>query len=301
MEKNDLSGVVVVNKHGGVTSHRIISILRRKYNTRKVGHTGTLDPMATGVLPVLIGRAVKACDFVMAEKKEYTAEMQLGITTDTEDTTGTVLSRSDALPTDAEVLAAARGFVGEILQVPPMYSAIKKDGQKLLDLAREGIDVAREARAVTIERLDVTPLGGGKYRLLVTCSKGTYIRTLCADIGRALGCGAAMSALCRTATGPFTLENAKTIDELDAMTDEELAALVLPVEKLFDSYPAVHLPPFFARLARSGAEIYQKKIRTSYPVGTHLALYDGELFFGVGEVRTYEEETAIKTIKLFVL
>ena len=150
-ESNDaVSGVIVINKHEGVTSYRIVQILRKLYSTRKVGHTGTLDPMATGVLPVLVGRAVKAADFIVAEDKEYIAEMTLGVTTDTEDITGEVLTESPDIPEEESVLEACKSFVGDILQIPPMYSAIKIDGQKLVDMAREGIVVERKPRPVSI-------------------------------------------------------------------------------------------------------------------------------------------------------
>ena len=182
---DELNGVIIVNKHKGVTSHDIVFKMRKLFNTKKVGHTGTLDPMAEGVLPILIGRAAKAAEYLTAEDKGYTAEIQLGITTDTEDTSGKILTKCDTLPTKTEFLEACNAFVGDIKQVPPMYSALKVGGKKLCDLAREGIEIEREARQIHINSIipEEVDEKSGIYRLFVDCSKGTYIRTLCADIG----------------------------------------------------------------------------------------------------------------------
>ncbi|MBR2848074.1 MAG: tRNA pseudouridine(55) synthase TruB [Clostridia bacterium] len=300
-----VSGILIVNKHAGVTSADIVNRLRRLYGTRQVGHTGTLDPMATGVLPVLIGRAVKAADFIVSENKRYTAEMRLGITTDTEDTTGTVLTTSEELPGQAEVLDAAARFVGDILQIPPMYSALKVNGKKLVDLAREGITIEREARPIRIESLAAVRLSDNLYRLDVRCSKGTYIRTLCADIGASLGCGAAMASLIRTESGPFSLEDAITVAQLEEMTSEERAACIIPLDRFFADCPSVHLSDFYARLAHNGCEVYQKKIGTTLPDGALVRLYrsisEGDEFFALGRVMKYADGSAVKPVKLFVL
>lgn len=294
-------GVLVVNKHEGVTSHRIISAIRKLYDTARVGHTGTLDPLATGVLPILIGRAAKASDYLMAEDKRYTAEMKLGLTTDTEDITGTVLTQCDILPSEGAVQAVCREFVGKIFQVPPMYSAIKVDGRKLVDIAREGGEVERKAREVEIYRLDCEKISDDTYRLDVACSKGTYIRTLCKDIGEKLGCGAVMSALVRTQTGVFTLEQAVTIAELEQMSFEERLTLPKPVESLFTDIPAININEFYAKLIRGGTELYQKKLHTDYPVGQLLRLRCKGEFIALGRVTEYETGTAVKPEKLFVL
>ena len=295
------TGVLVVNKPQGVTSHDVVSFVRRAYGTRQVGHTGTLDPMATGVLPVLLGRAVKASEFVMAEEKEYIAELTLGVTTDTEDTTGNILSTCGDIPGEQAVAEACASFVGEILQTPPMYSALKVGGKKLYDLAREGVTVEREPRRITVGSIEPERISERVYRLRIVCSKGTYVRTLCADVGRRLGCGGAMSALCRTRTGRFTLDGAVTLDELEAMTPEERSALPLPTETLFEDLPAIELEPFFARLAKNGCEIYLKKIGKSYEIGqTVRMLADGE-FFALGRVGEYPDGNAVKPVKLFTL
>jgi len=299
----EVSGILVLNKHEGVTSHHMISICRRLFNTTQVGHTGTLDPMATGVLPILIGRAVKASEYVMAGEKRYIAGMRLGMTTDTEDITGTVLTTEDAIPDTAEVLAACKAFTGKIMQVPPMYSAVKIGGHKLVDLAREGKEVDREPREVEIAALVCTPTENPRdYILDVTCSKGTYIRTLCADIGAALGCGAVMSSLIRERSGGYTLDQAYTISMLEQMSYEERLTLPKPVETLFTDLPEVHLADFHAKLIRGGTELYQKKIRTHLETpGQLVRLYHKDTFFALGKVDMIEEQFVIRPEKLFVL
>lgn len=295
------TGVLVVNKHEGVTSHRIVQILRRMYDTSRVGHTGTLDPMATGVLPILIGRAVKASDYLVSEEKEYIATLRLGVTTDTLDTTGEILTTSDDIPDEAAVLEAAKCFVGEIEQIPPMYSAIKIDGQKLVDLARAGETVERKPRQVEIKELEVEKLSHNEYKLRIVCSKGTYVRTLCADIGEKLGCGGAMSSLVRVRTGNFTLENAITVEELEKMTFEERLALPLPTVKLFENLNTISVNDFYAKLIRGGTELYQKKLGTDFEVGELIRImYNGE-FLALGRVCEYEKGTAVKPEKLFML
>ena len=295
------TGVLVINKHEGVTSHRIVQILRRLYDTPRVGHTGTLDPMATGVLPILLGRAVKASDYLVSEEKEYVATLRLGLTTDTLDTTGQVLSTSDMIPTEAQVREAAMNFLGEIEQIPPMYSAIKIDGQKLVDLARAGETVERKPRQVEIKELDIERLGETEYKLRIVCSKGTYVRTLCADIGDKLGCGGAMSSLVRVRTGNFSLEDAITVEELENMTFDERVALPLPTVKLFDELNCISVNDFYAKLIRGGTELYQKKLGTSFEDGELIRImYKGE-FLALGRVCQYEKGSAVKPEKLFIL
>ena len=299
----ELCGVILVNKHKGVTSHDIVFKIRRLYGTKKVGHTGTLDPLATGVLPVLIGRGAKAAEYLLSENKAYRAEITLGLTTDTEDITGNVLSKSDTLPSKNQFFEACKHFVGEIEQVPPMYSALKVDGKKLCDLAREGKIIEREKRKITIFKIEpqVIDEEKGIYSLYVECSKGTYIRTLCADIGAYLGCGAAMSELERVKSGDFDLKDAYTIEQLESMTEEQKKALVMPIERLFIEAPEVILSDFYSRLCHSGCEIYQSKIKTAYPVDTFIRISDKDGFFALGQVKSYENGLAIKALKLFKL
>ncbi len=294
-------GILLVDKPAGMTSHDVVFRVRRLFGTKKVGHTGTLDPMATGVLVVLLGRAAKASEYVSHDEKVYEATLRLGLTTDTEDTTGTVLSISDAIPARETVLDSLSAFRGDIFQIPPMYSALKVNGHKLCDLARAGVTVEREARPVTVSELEAIPADAPTdYRLHVRCSGGTYIRTLCADIGAALGCGGAMASLRRVEAGGFPIADCATLDELEVMTTEEKQARLLPTETLFSDIPAIKLPEFYYNLCRNGCEIYLAKIGIHYPVGTRVRLHapDGD-FFALGEVRAYESGEAVKAIKLF--
>ena len=296
-------GVICINKHEGVTSHTIVNMLRRLYNTKQVGHTGTLDPLATGVLPVMVGRAVKASEYLTAEDKGYVATMKLGLVTDSGDITGNVISQTDAIPTCEQVKKAVLGFIGDIKQTPPMYSALKVGGQKLVDLARKGIEVERESREIHISNISVECISEkeGEYELTVDCSKGTYIRTLCTDIGDTLGCGATMTSLLRTKSGNFTVENSYTVKQLEEMTIEERYNLLCPVEDLFADLKEIKLVPFFERLARSGLEVYVKKIgiKEQHPLGTRFRLCGENGFFALGELREYENGLAIKPIKQF--
>ena len=299
--QNSPCGVLIVNKHGGVTSHDIVGKVRRLYSTRAVGHTGTLDPLATGVLVVLIGRAAKAAEYLVSDRKEYRATIRLGIVTDTEDVTGEILSTSDAIPTPDEVERVCESFVGKSKQIPPMYSALKVGGRKLCDLAREGKVIEREARDIEIFSLACTSTDKpDEYVLDVKCSSGTYIRTLCADIGTALGCGGAMATLERREAGGFDISRAYSISELEEMSEEERLNCLLPTESLFSDLAEITLPAFYEKLARNGCEIYQKKIKTSFVLGERLRMISREgVFYALGEVKEYGDETAIKIIKLF--
>ena len=293
------SGIVILYKEEGMSSHTATSRLRRILGADKCGHTGTLDPLAEGVLPILVERGVKASEYVTSEDQHYRATLLLGITTDTEDITGEILTKCDTLPTEAEVFAAVESMVGDSYQTPPMYSAIKVGGKKLYDLAREGKTIEREARPITVFSIGCKRLSESEYTIDVHCSKGTYIRTLCADIGKKLGCGGVMKTLLRTECAGYTLEDAHTLSEIEEMTDEERASVIRPVEELFSKYRRVTLPPFFARLARCGVEIYLKKISLKAELSERVALYDERGFFALGEVRAFDEGNAIKPIKQF--
>ena len=293
------NGVIIINKEIGPTSQGVVNRVKRLLGASKAGHTGTLDPMATGVLPVLIERGVKASEFMLSSDKHYVATLLLGVTTDTEDVTGEILTESDNIPDEAEVLGAVSSFVGSYLQTPPMYSALKIGGKKLCDLARQGVTVEREPREVTIHSLNCERINDREYTLDVHCSKGTYIRTLCADIGARLGCGGTMKTLCRASASGFTLEDAHTLSQLENMTDSEREGCVFPVEYIFRQYDEVKLPAFYAKLAHSGLEIYLKKIGVDLPVGARVRLSDGDGFFALGQVREYEQGLAIKPIRQF--
>lgn len=292
------SGIVLLEKEAGMTSHTAVRRLARLFGVEKAGHTGTLDPMATGVLPVLIGRGVKASEYLTEGDKHYIATLRLGLTTDTEDITGTTLRVSDRLPDETEVFAALQAFRGEILQTPPMYSALKVGGHKLMDLARRGVTVEREPRPITVHRLTAEKLSESDYRLDVVCSKGTYIRTLCADIGAALGVGGVMASLCRAEAAGFPLSACHTLAAYEAMTEEERNAAVIPTEALFTCLPALYFPPFFAWLAENGQRVDEKKLGASYPEKTRLRLVDDAGFFAIGEITP---EGSVRVLKLFRL
>ncbi len=292
-------GVVIINKEENITSQGVVNRVKRLFGVKKAGHTGTLDPMATGVLPVLIGRGVKASEYMLSSSKHYIATLLLGVTTDTEDVTGETLTTSDRVPETEEVIAAAESFVGRYMQTPPMYSALKVGGKKLCDLAREGIEIEREPREIFIYSLGVERISEREYTLDVVCSGGTYIRTLCADIGKKLSVGGVMKTLCRAEASVFLLSEAHTISELEAMSEEEREALVIPVERVFMRYRAVRLSAFFEKLCRSGLEIYLSKIGFVAECGERLRIYGKDGFFALGEVREYEAGLAIKPIKQF--
>ena len=299
MEKKELSGLVIINKEEGITSQGVVNRVKRIFGVAKAGHTGTLDPMATGVLPVLIGRGVKASEFMLTSEKHYGATLLLGLTTDTEDVTGEVLTECEVTLGEEEVLSAIASFVGEIMQTPPMYSALKVGGKKLCDLARRGEVIEREARPVRIYSIKAERINEKEYYLDVVCSKGTYIRTLCADIGAKLGVGGTMKTLKRLTASGYGIDVARTLGELEAMSDAEREAIIYPVEDVFKKYEAVRLADFFARLARAGQEIYLHKIKKELPLGSVVRLCDSEGFFAVGEVKEFEGGLAIKPIRQF--
>lgn len=293
------NGLIILNKEEGITSQGAVNRVKRLLGVDKAGHTGTLDPLATGVLPILVGRAVKASEFMLTADKHYKATLLLGIETDTEDVTGVTLSESEKIPSEKEVQRAVENMQGESMQIPPMYSAIKVGGKKLCDLAREGKMAERAPRPITVHEIKANKICDREYELIVKCSKGTYIRTLCADIGRALGCGGTMKTLKRLTASGFSIEEAHTLSEIEKMSESERDALIIPTEKIFEDKRALTLPPFFARLARCGVEIYLKKIGLSLPVGEIVRLCDEGGFFAVGEVREFEAGTAIKPIRQF--
>ena len=298
---NEPCGVLTVDKPTDMTSHDAVNIVRKLYNTKKVGHTGTLDPDATGVLVILIGRAAKACEYVTADNKEYKAGLKLGITTDTADIGGKITAENDNIPNRETVEKAIASFVGKGKQTPPMYSALKVDGKKLVNLARKGITVERQERDIEIFSIKTEYLTNSDYQIELSCTKGTYVRTLCEDIGKKLGCGGCMSSLRRLRSGKFTLENSYTIEELKEKSEEELRKILLPIQALFSDLPKVELNDFFASLCHSGQRIYQKKIGTHFAPGERVAFYDKNGFFALGEAQQYENEPVIKPIKQFVV
>ncbi len=232
------NGILIIDKPAGWTSMDVCAKLRGILKEKRIGHGGTLDPMATGVLPVFVGQATRAVEFAERGKKEYVAGLRLGLSTDTQDITGTVVSQAPVTAGHAEVTDMLSRFSGDLEQIPPMYSAVKINGQKLYDLARKGKEVARKPRPITIYELELLEqTGPADYLLRCVCSKGTYIRTLCHDIGAALGCGGTLSSLRRTMAAGFTLEQAATLEQVQ----EQGQSLLLPTDLYFSGYPAYHL------------------------------------------------------------
>ena len=266
-----MNGLLLLDKEEGWTSQDCVAKLRGVLGERRVGHAGTLDPLATGLLVVLVGRATRAAAWAEAERKEYVAAFRPGLVTDTQDITGNVLSVSDVLPTEDDVRAMLPRFTGPIEQIPPMYSAVKIRGRKLYEIARRGGEVERAPRPVTILSLEHLGMRGGDHLLRVVCSKGTYIRTLCHDLGQALGCGGCMAALRRTASGAFRVEDARRIGEIT----RDSAAL-LPVDSLFSALPALELTAEQERRCRFGngfpASVPDGQYRFYAPDGAFLAL-----------------------------
>ena len=284
-------GVLIIDKPSEWTSQDVCAKLRGVFHEKRIGHGGTLDPMATGVLPVFVGRATRAVEFVMEGEKEYLAGLRLGLVTNTQDTTGEVLEQRPVSVTRAELEAALERFRGDIFQVPPMYSAIKIGGKKLYELARKGREVERPPRKVTIHALTVEgQTEEGDFSLRVRCSKGTYVRTLCHDIGAALGCGGCMSSLRRTMASGFPLAQAHPLEEVLASSDP--AALLLPVDGCFAGLPRLDLPPKGARAVRNG----QSVPRPGLAAGEY-RLYDG----GTGEFLALAraEQGRLVTVKSF--
>ena len=280
-----MDGVIVINKPTGQTSHNLVGFTRRLLNIKKVGHTGTLDPDASGVLPVCIGRGTKAADMLTASDKAYRAQFILGMTTDTLDASGEILTEQPVNVTKEQIEDVIKGFIGEIFQIPPMFSAIKKDGKKLYELAREGITIEREKRKVTIFDIKICELDMQNYAITIEvfCSKGTYIRTLCEDIGMKLGCGAYMNTLVRIKSANFTLEESYTPEELLKMKENgTIEKVIIPVDKLFLDYDKVVLDEFLTGKAKNGIAIRKKGLEDGNLY--RIYGYDGE-FLCISEYR----------------
>ncbi|MCD8311646.1 MAG: tRNA pseudouridine(55) synthase TruB [Firmicutes bacterium] len=297
-------GAVVVDKEAGMTSFAVVKCMRHIFGVKSVGHTGTLDPDATGVLVMLVGRAVKAASYVTVTKKRYTACLKLGVRTDTEDMSGKVISIANSLPSDGEVERAVSRFRGEYMQVPPMYSAVKMGGQKLVNLARRGITVDRAPRRVEIYSIEIIGTEGyGEYVLDVSCSSGTYIRTLCADIGFSLGCGGCMKWLRRTEVGNFTLADAHTTQEIS----ENPLGFIIPTEELFTEIPKINFSRGDALTLFTGGTLGVGEDDIVRAPGSPASegarahelcgLYSDGKFFALGRVN----KGTAKTVKLFTI
>ena len=273
------NGIIIVDKPSGWTSQDVAAKLRSVFHERRVGHGGTLDPMATGVLPVFVGRATRAAEFMESAEKEYVAGLRLGLVTNTQDTSGETLAEHPVSVTKEALERVLRQFTGPMEQLPPMYSAIKIGGKKLYELARKGQEVERQPRPVTIHELELLDGAGSDWTLRVRCSKGTYVRTLCHDIGAALGCGGCMSALRRTAAGGFTLRQAITMQQLlDFAAENDPQALLMPVDALFAQHPALIVTLAQAARIKNGADVRDR----SFPDGTFRVYAEDGSFLMLG-------------------
>ena len=273
-----IHGIINVYKEKGFTSHDVVAKLRRIVGQKKIGHTGTLDPDATGVLPVCLGKATKLCDLLTDKNKTYEAVLLLGKTTDTQDITGEVLEeKSTEALTEEKVREAIEGFIGDYEQIPPMYSALKVNGKKLYELAREGKVIERKARPVKILDIQILEIDLPKVRMEVSCSKGTYIRTLCHDIGEKLGCGGCMESLIRTRVSTFRIEDAKTLDEIETLKQEgKLAELLVPIDAMFPFYPKITVKDDWKAFAKNGNPLDLKMLKGAcgQDEETQVRLYD---------------------------
>jgi len=292
-----MNGVINIYKNTGMTSFDVVAMVRRVAKMKKVGHTGTLDPAASGVLPVCLGKATKIIDYIMENKKVYRVNLKLGMVTDTYDLEGEVLREKDAsYITKDEILNCINSFVGTIDQVPPMYSALKQNGVRLYELARKGIEVHREARKITIYSIENIKIeSNDNIQMDVCCSKGTYIRSLCYDIGEKLNVGATMTALERIQNGPFTKEEAINIDDL---TEELLEKHIISIEKALDSFEKIIVNEKFSKLLRNGVKVFDNRIYSEEVEFNKLyrVYEDNGVFLGLGK----RDEKGFKLEKLLI-
>lgn len=301
-EEEKMNGIINIYKEAGYTSHDVVAKMRGILKQKKIGHTGTLDPDATGVLPVCLGKATKLCDMLTDENKTYETVLHLGITTDTQDMSGSVLKTRQVSLSEQEAADCISSFVGEYMQVPPMYSALKVNGKKLYELAREGKTVERKARPVHFYEICILGMELPKITLRVTCSKGTYIRTLCHDIGEKLGCGACMESLVRTRVGRFAIEESFTLTQLEQMAAEGTAVnAVVPIDAMFEQYPPVRVVQSSRQRVYNGNSFSEKDLEIP---GIHLRddqcvrAYDGEGTF-IGIYRYDGKTHEFRLVKMF--
>lgn len=286
-----MNGILLIDKPSGWTSSDVVVKLKGMLHERRIGHSGTLDPMATGLLTVFVGRATRAVEFAEADSKRYIAALRLGVSTDTQDSTGTVLSERPAAVSEGELKRVMERFRGEISQLPPMYSAIKVNGRKLYEAARKGKEVERQPRRITIHALELIGRDGDDYILDVSCSKGTYIRTLCSDIGDSLGCGGCMSALRRVCAGEFSVDDAVTLEQVQQAVNEGRAEeLLLPVDRLFFRFPGKTVSGENERRVRCG-----NTVKTELPDGTYRLYGEGGEFLALSRA----ENGVLTTVKSF--
>lgn len=296
-----MDGIIVVHKEKGFTSFDVVAKLRGILKQKKIGHTGTLDPDATGVLPVCLGCATKLCDMLTDTTKVYEAELLLGVTTDTQDISGKILESKSVEVTEEEVYETIASFIGVQQQIPPMYSALKVDGKKLYELAREGKTVERKPREIVIDKIEILEMKLPKVRMRVTCSKGTYIRTLCNDIGEKLGCGGAMKSLIRHKTAGFSLEEAKTLDEIETiMKAGKIESIIKGVDTVFEGYPKAVVKEECIKAVRNGNWLYTHmlEMNTDDREAEEIRIYGSDgMFYGIYGYQ--KESKGFKPKKMF--
>lgn len=292
-----MTGIICLDKPRDMTSFMAVKKASRLLGVKKAGHTGTLDPMATGVLVVMLGYSTRFIELLPEHKKSYTARVKLGITTDTLDITGNILSESPVNVTKEQLLSVAEDFKGEILQTPPMYSALKKDGERLYDLARKGIEIEREQRKITIEKLEIYDFNGIEFSMDVTCSAGTYIRSLCDDIGAKLGCGAVMTELRRTSANGFSIENSVTLEELEKLVSESRTdEVVTSVETALISYPEITVTNPQANRFHNGGALDYARLHGDYPVGIYRVYSPQRKLLGLGEIKEEKSDLSVRRV-----
>lgn len=292
-----MTGILCLDKPRDMTSFTAVKKASRILGIKKAGHTGTLDPMATGVLVIMLEHSTRFIELLPEHKKSYTAKVKLGITTDTLDITGTVLSESPVNVTFEHLISASEQFKGEILQTPPMYSALKKDGERLYDLARKGIEIEREKRKITIEKLEIFDFNGVEFSMSVTCSAGTYIRSLCDDIGKALGCGAVMTDLRRTNANGFSIENAVTLEELEKLVSENrVNEVITSVEAAFVSYPEIMVTTPQANRFHNGGALNYERLNGDFSTGLYRVYSPEKKLLGIGEILEEKTELAVRRV-----
>ncbi len=289
-----MQGLILLNKPEGITSFSAVAKIKWLAGEKRVGHTGTLDPLATGVLPIFLGRATALSGILLDADKSYIATVRLGVVTDSCDITGNILSEQEVEITKEQLEAALDNFRGDIKQIPPMYSALKKDGVRLYELARQGKTVDIEARDVRISRLELLDFSGDTFKIAVDCSKGTYIRSLCRDIGDKLGCGATMTALVRTATSGFKIEDTVSLDEL---TKENICEYILPEEGALSYLKEVNVTEKQAiRFSNGGQLSYERLKNADFKNGELLRVKHNDIFLGVGYADNANSQIAIKCV-----
>ncbi len=284
-----MNGILLINKPQGFTSFDVIAKLRGILKIKRLGHAGTLDPMATGVLPVFVGKATRACDIIPNNEKSYTADFSVGVVTDTQDSTGTVINTFDKKASEDEIISVLDCFRGEIDQIPPMYSAVSVNGKRLYDLARQGIEVERKARKITVDKLVLLSFDEESQagRLFISCSKGTYIRTIIHDIGEKLSTGGIMTGLVRNSSSGFKLENCYTFEQVQHMKDNDsLEDAIIPVDKAFESYDEIHLSDVQTSMYRNGVKLDLNRVIYNSNNNIFRVYSNENVFLGIAKADT---------------